>query len=76
MPYAASADLPAPIRKALPAHAQLIYRKAFTNAWRQYADAAKRKRGGTREEVANRVAWAAVKRKYQKRGTRWVRKGG
>lgn len=73
MPYFENADLPERIRNALPVHAQLIYRKAFNNAWRQYADAAKRKRGGSREEVANRVAWAAVKRSYEKKGTRWVK---
>lgn len=74
MPYLENANLPTRIRKALPAHAQLIYRKAFNNAWKQYADAAKRKRGGSREEVVNRVAWAAVKRVYEKKRTRWVKK--
>ena len=74
MPYFENADLPERIRKVLPAHAQRIYRKAFNNAWKQYADPAKRKRGGSREEVANRVAWAAVKRVYEKKGMRWVKK--
>ncbi len=73
MPYFKNADLPERVRKALPAHAQLIYRKAFNAAWKGYADPAKRKRGGSREEVANRVAWAAVKHIYVKKGTRWVK---
>jgi cation transport regulator ChaB len=28
-----------------------------------------------REEIAHRVAWAAVKRRYRKRGDAWVPKG-
>lgn len=66
MPYASNTDLPSPIRHALPAHAQDIYRAAFNSAFASYADS------GRREEIAHRVAWAAVKKRYVKVGNDWV----
>jgi cation transport regulator len=66
MPYAKTSDLPAGVRDHLPGHAQEIYRKAFNNAWQQYADATHRRRGRTREETAHRVAWSAVEKVYAK----------
>jgi cation transport regulator len=73
MPYASVKDLPASVHHHLPAHAQEIYRSAFNNAWVEYED-----RGSAqREQLAHRVAWAAVKRKYEKAGNQWVpREGG
>jgi cation transport regulator len=60
MPYATNAELPAPVRSHLPGQAQDIYRESFNHAWLTYA-------GRTRhEEIAHRVAWAAVKRHYHK----------
>jgi len=47
----------------MPEHAQDIFREAFNSAWRTY---------GAREEIARRVAWAAVKRTYRKVGDDWV----
>ena len=68
MPYASVKDLPASVHDHLPAHAQEIYRSAFSNAWVEYED-----RGLTqREQIAHRVAWAAVKRKYEKAGGLWI----
>lgn len=68
MPYASVEDLPPSIQAHLPPHAQEIYCSAFNNAWTEYAA-----RGpAQRESTAHRVAWAAVKRKYQKSGDRWV----
>ena len=68
MPYVRVEDLPLPIQAHLPQHAQAIYLSAFNNAWTEYAA-----RGPTqREEIAHRVAWAAVKRKYRKAGDRWI----
>ena len=64
MPYESNQDLPPSIRRALPQHAQDIYRAAFNSAWRQYQ--------GGGEAIAHRVAWSAVKRKYQKAGGVWV----
>lgn len=68
MPYATNADLPVSLRRHLPDHAQDIYRAAFNRAFADHADDPRR------EEVAHRIAWAAVKRSYVKAGTRWVAK--
>jgi cation transport regulator len=67
MPYDSIEDLPDSVRVHLPPHASEIYRRAFNNAWNSYAD-----RGQAREEIAHRVAWAAVKRQYRKEGAIWV----
>ncbi|BAU46887.1 cation transporter [Sulfurifustis variabilis] len=67
-PYDDIADLPPRVRAHLPGHAQEIYLAAFNHAWQQHADEARR------EEIAHRIAWAAVKRVYEKTGDRWVRK--
>lgn len=69
MPYASNADLPPSVRNHLPAHAQDIYRAAFNHAFAAHADEAER------EEIAHRIAWAAVKRSYVKDGDRWVSMG-
>ncbi|MDI3261757.1 MAG: ChaB family protein [Fulvimonas sp.] len=66
MPYARIADLPESVRRHLPPHAQEIYLEAFNHAWETYADPAKRRGGASREEVAHRVAWAAVEHVYRK----------
>ena len=67
MPYASTQDLPPSVTTHLPGHAQEIYRAAFNSAGADYAD-----RGATREEIAHRVAWAAVKRLYRKQSDQWV----
>lgn len=66
MPYTTSDDLPFSIRQHLPEHAQDIYREAFNHAWVEYAADARQ------EEIAHRVAWAAVKRAYQKVDGEWM----
>ena len=66
MPYEANADLPDAVRLHLPAHAQTIYREAFNHAWQSYRSDPRH------EEIAHRVAWAAVKKSYVKSGDRWV----
>lgn len=74
-----SSALSARTRKAidtLPSHAQKIYTKAHKNALKQYASPSKR-RGGKRqskEQVAHKVAWSAVKKEYKKKGDKWVPK--
>jgi cation transport regulator len=68
LPYMSVEDLPPPIQVHLPLHAQEIYRSAFNNAWTEYATRV----SAQREETAHRVAWAAVKRKYQKYGSQWI----
>ncbi len=74
MPYRTNAELPDPVKDVLPGHAQDIFRDAFNHAWDEYADPAKRKGNASQEETAYRVAWAAVKKLYEKVGNRWVRK--
>jgi cation transport regulator len=74
-----SSALSARTRKAidtLPSHAQKIYSKAHKNALKQYESPSKR-RGGkhqSKEQVAHKVAWSAVKKEYKKKGDRWVSK--
>jgi cation transport regulator len=75
MPYERNAELPKPVRANLPQGAQTIYRKAYNAAWIQYGEAKKRRGSASREETAHRVAWAAVKESYKKKGDRWVKKG-
>lgn len=66
MPYASNTELPSGVRRHLPGPAQDIYREAFNHAWVTYADDRRQ------EEIAHRVAWSAVKKKYQKIGDEWV----
>ena len=68
MPYVTNHDLPPSVRSHLPDHAQDIYREAFNHAWQEYAGDPRQ------EEIAYRVAWAAVKKVYEKIGTQWVRR--
>ncbi|MGZ3340533.1 MAG: ChaB family protein [Reyranella sp.] len=60
MPYATNDQLPPSVRRHLPSAAQDIYREAFNHAWRTYGGEPRH------EEIAHRVAWAAVKHRYQK----------
>ena len=69
--YRTDAELPDSVKDNLPSHAQDIYREAFNSAWEEYKDAAKRRGNESREEVAHKVAWAAVKQKYEKIGEEW-----
>lgn len=66
MPYKKKSELPEAVRDNLPSHAQDIFRKAYNNAWETYADPAQRRGNASREETANRVAWAAVKHEFEK----------
>ena len=66
MPYVTNNDLPISVQRHLPEHGQEIFREAFNHAWQQYADDPRP------EEIAHRVAWAAVKRVYMKTGTEWA----
>jgi cation transport regulator len=71
MPYRMNNDLPPGVRGHLPEHAQNIFREAFNHAWQNYAQ-----EGERREEIAHRVAWAAVKKNYCKVGSDWIAKNG
>lgn len=68
MPYTTNKDLPPSIKASLPSHAQEIFRAAFNSAWTSYG----RTDPAHREEIAHRVAWAAVKRRYRKQQGQWV----
>ncbi|MEO8845245.1 MAG: ChaB family protein [Kofleriaceae bacterium] len=48
MPYTSNAQLPAPLRKRLPRHAQEINRAAFNDAYEHY--------GAEHEAIAHRIA--------------------
>jgi len=66
MPYSKRTDLPDNVKHVLPAHAQDIYQQAFKSAWEEYKEAKDRRGDDSREEVAHKVAWAAVKKEYEK----------
>jgi cation transport regulator len=74
MPYNSVEDLPDSVRDNLPKHAQEIYIAAFNNAWDEYEDAEDREGGASREEVSHKVAWSAVKKKYEKKNGKWISK--
>jgi len=58
----------------LPEHAREIYLAAYNHAWEEYRKPGDRRGDSSREEVARKVAWAAVKQKYEKAGAVWKRK--
>ncbi len=65
MPYQSKQDLPESVRDSLPSHAQEIFKEAFNSASKEYDE----------EEKAFKVAWSAVKKKYEKNDTgEWVEK--
>ncbi|MGK3141086.1 putative cation transport regulator ChaB [Pantoea sp. C2G6] len=66
MPYHNRSELPDNVKHVLPPHAQAIYQQAFNSAWDQYKEAEDRRGDDSREEVAHKVAWAAVKKEYKK----------
>ena len=74
MPYQSLSALPESVRKSLPRAAQEIYLAAFNNAWDEYSDPGDRRGEASREETAHKVAWAAVKQKYEKTGDKWQRR--
>lgn len=66
MPYSSTNELPKSVKNVLPDHAQDIYKEAFNSAYDEYKDPEDRRDGADREEVAHKVAWNAVKTKYEK----------
>ncbi len=71
MPYRTNQELPDGVKTHLPHHAQDIYREAFNSAFSEYKNPEERRGDDSREEVAHKVAWAAVKKKYDKVGSQW-----
>lgn len=75
MPYKDLSDLPDSVKDNLPKHAQEIYRAAYNSAWDEYKDPEDRRDDASREEVSHRVAWSAVRQKYEKgESGRWREK--
>ncbi len=76
MPYKKTSDLPESVRDNLPAHAQEIYMAAYNSAWDQYDQPSERRGDDSREETSHKVAWAAVKKQYEKdeKSGRWKSK--
>jgi cation transport regulator len=77
VPYASIQELPDSVKDNLPKQAQDIYREAYNSAWDQYADPDERRGDESREATAHKVAWSAVKQKYEKNNEgEWVKKKG
>jgi cation transport regulator len=62
MPYAANSELPKAVRNNLSQHAQDIYRESFNHALNQYESDNKRRGNDSREKVAYKVTWSAVRK--------------
>jgi len=76
MPYKSTSELPDSVKSSLPVHAQDIYKEAFNSAYDEYKKAQDRQKDSDREETAHKVAWSAVKNKYQKGDdNKWHLKG-
>ena len=78
MPKDRKQDIPGSVKNVLPQHAEEIYLEAYKNALEQYKDPQKRRGNASLEETAHRVAWAAVKQKYEKNEQtgKWQKKEG
>jgi cation transport regulator len=66
MPYRSVNELPDNVTNVLPKHAQEIFVAAFNSAYDEYKDPEDRRGDDDRENVARKVAWNAVKQKYEK----------
>jgi len=78
MPKDRKQDIPESVKNVLPRHAEEIYLEAYKHALEQYKDPQKRRGNASLEETAHRVAWAAVKQKYEKNEQtgKWQKKEG
>ncbi len=66
MPYSSIQQLPDLVKDSLPKEAQEIFKRAFNHSYEKYS--------ATDEIICFKIAWAAVKRMYEKQGDQWVRK--
>ncbi|KAI7822713.1 chab family protein [Gamsiella multidivaricata] len=66
MPYKDIGELPKAVQSHLPKHAQEIYLAAFNHSWDEYRHPEDRRDDASQEQTAHKVAWAAVKHKYEK----------
>ena len=68
-------SVPEKLKKVLPLGAQKIYAEVYAHAYENYDKPSKRRGDASREETASRVAWSAVKKKYEKSSSgKWVKK--
>lgn len=64
MPYSNISQLPINVKNVLPKTAQRIFMRAFDSSYGRYGD-----------DVARKIAWSAVKKKYKKSKTgKWVKR--
>jgi cation transport regulator len=74
MPYRRKESLPKQIKRSLPEEAQEIYKEAFNSAEEYYADPRKRRNpSDDKEEIAAKIAWSAVKKKFRKGNGGWIK---
>lgn len=75
MPYRTIQDLPLNLQQILPEHAQEIFVSSFNNAWEEYRNN-NPSEDSSQEEIAYRIAWSAVKKKYSKdeQSGKWIEK--
>ena len=66
MPYQSISEFPDTLRDHVPKQQQEIYMEAFNSAWDEYREEGERRGDESREEVAHKVAWSAVKKKYSR----------
>jgi cation transport regulator len=64
MPYEKLNELPDSVHSRLPDHVQKAYKEIFDAAWSRYRVRRHRDNSLSRETVAHRSAWSAVKEKY------------
>jgi cation transport regulator len=60
MPYDSIRELPKQVKDNLPKHAKEIWKEAYNSAHEQYSDES------NTDQRAAKVAWSAVKEKYEK----------
>ena len=71
MPYGTLKELPENVTNVLPKQAQEIYKEAYNSAWDHYDDPKDRRGDQSREEIAHKIAWSAVKEIYEKKDGKW-----
>jgi len=75
MPYRNISDLPDSVTDNVPKDGQEIYKEAFNSAFDEYKDPDDRRGDSSREEIAHKVAWSALKHSYEKGDDgKWHRK--
>lgn len=66
MPYKDNSELSDSVKNHLPSHALDIYRETFNRAYIQYKDRVDSNNESKHEQIAHKIAWSAVKKKYEK----------